>query len=492
MPFDLNQLLQDPSFAMGMTLLSGNQNPNVMATAYETANRMDKLKLAKEHNQQQYEIQQAEAKRAEEQSRLYARQVKTAEENAARQAKADADYNESIQPIVRQLLQRYGGSQQPMGGQNAPQFPQSPAGNSAFVAPQQQGGVQPPPSLFGAADPPAKAQALVAADSAIENLNKELQHAGLKPGQREILQQELTKVTQYRNFLNGLPQQQAPGSNLSDAQTMQMIGGLTMGMFDPKKRGEGLVAAGKAMEPQFGKPGDVNLNTGEVLPDAALDYRKTHDAAEMARKQQEFRDTERRLQGQADSEDANRKSISAERDAVRREREGKAYAAHQALDLSLNQMYDTAKRLKENPNLDAITGTVMGRIPSIRQGSVNAEAEREHLTGQVFVNASQAFRRMNETGGSVGQQSDWEGKQFVDAWGRLSKLQGTPAYKEGLDKLMVSLRESQLRMKAAYDYYHGKKKGEVAPEQFKRVVQTGKQDGKRVVKFEDGSIDFID
>jgi hypothetical protein len=145
------------------------------------------------------------------------------------------------------------------------------------------------------------------------------------------------------------------------------------------------------------------------------------------------------------------------------------------------------------PGLDKLTGLSRHLPPDLMGADArNAKAEMDHMEAQVFTNSSQAFRRANETGGSVGQQSDWEGRQFVDSWGRLRQMQGTPEYKDALDKLMINVRGQQLRMKAAFDYYHGKKKGEVPPEQFKRIVATGTKDGKRFVKFEDGSVDSID
>jgi hypothetical protein len=480
--FNLSQLFEDPTFMMGASLL-GNNSPDAMSQAIAASQAMTRTKLAKQNAEQEREMEKARTE-------LYRRQVATAEENSKRLAEGDAEYRATGQRVLSLFPGLNNAPSQ--GIQNASQQPQLPAGDSSLVP----GSAGP-----GEIEPNATQRAVQRAQEDIAALNRELALPN-NPEQRMIKTQELDKAQKRLQLLGGMAQQQqaqaaqaAPvqGGSMLPHQVLQALGGYQMGLNDPKKRGEGLIEMSKALKPEFGKPGDINLGTGQPLPDAALQYRQQHDASEAARQSAQFNRTAAQKDAELASEAANRDSLIKERDNIRLDKQGKSYQAHQSLDLALNTLYDTAERLKKHEGLEAIT-SYRSYVPPVLQGqkALNADAEKKHLEGQVFTNASQSFRRMNETGGSVGQQSDWEGKQFVDSWGRLSQAQGTKEYQDALSKLQTQLRESQVRMKAAYDYYHGKKKGETSPDQFKRIVATGKQGTRRVVKFEDGSIDFID
>ena len=246
----------------------------------------------------------------------------------------------------------------------------------------------------------------------------------------------------------------------------------TFNMIDPfvAKTEGGYVAndAGKGPT-NFGinQKANPDVNVKDLTPETAVQERKKREDASQAA--------------------ARTQTMSAA--------QGKVYTAHQSLNLSYDQMFDTAKRLKNHPGLEAITG-LSSNIPAEFQGANarNARAVKKNLEGQIFTNSSQAFRRMNETGGSVGQQSDWEGKQFNAAWAQLDEAQTTDEYQAALDRLMIFLTESKVRLKAAYDYYHGKQKGDVPPEKFKKIVSVGKgkKSGRTVIKFEDGSEDYAD
>lgn len=292
--------------------------------------------------------------------------------------------------------------------------------------------------------------------------------------------------------LAGSPEQQAAQvqsmqqeqQRLQPYRQLQAAAGAFMGMTG--KVGEGALEISKAIAPKTGMtPGsftqDAYGNTSQ-LPDP-LGVRNAAAREAQARA----------AESNAASRAAETASQVAERNQKVMDTQGRSYQAYQSLNQSMDTMLGSITRLRNSPGLEALTG-YRSYAPAFTQGkdALNAKAELDHLKGQIFVNASQAFRRANETGGSVGQQSDWEGKQFVDSWGRLGQAQTTKEFQTALDMLANNLASSKMRMRAAYDYYHGKMRGQIPPQDFKQITAVGKQGDRRVVRFSDGSIDFLD
>src|SRR6476659_5267010 len=120
MPFDLTSLLNDPQFAGGMTMLGTANQPGGqgMIEAYKTMIAMQKAQQDKTAQSSLDQYRQAQIKMDEEHSRLYARQVTTAEDNARREAENAAVIQQLVQ---RHIQERFGNQSQ--GGQSGPALP---------------------------------------------------------------------------------------------------------------------------------------------------------------------------------------------------------------------------------------------------------------------------------------------------------------------------------------------------------------------------------
>lgn len=555
MPFDLEELINNPVFQFGAGLYGASSPRNApLLNAMQMLQKSKQAKIEEEYRKQQAEYMRGQVEH----------QKALVKQNEAFDS-TTAGFLKQLEPLIqRQMLGGAAGAQPPAFP--GPQEPASPLPASPMPTQMLQPPQQPQPSLIQppqqSQQPPEELDRFGTPKSILRNL-KQVESGGNRwavgprlpgggnalgpfqfiPDTLKMLAQKGIKFnpfdeeqseaaasqylqmlqkknngdwratladyggfkskdpTKYVNSILGSPEQQALRFQQVQAQQQQdqrqqavtqiptpppqpqqptlqphQLLGLQGGIAQLRQRDpKGYSTMADALKPDYEGP-KFNLQQDEFA------YRKQQDAIANAN-----RDADLELRRRTAASEA------AARDQKTLAEQGKAYSAYQNLNLSMNEMHQSISRLATHKGLDARTGYTSYLPPAVQgQDAMNAQAELDSLKGKIFVNASQAFRRMNETGGSVGQQSDWEGKQFVDAWARLSQAQSTDEFRAALGDLQKFLSASQLRMKASYDYYHGKMKGQAAPESFKRIVRTGKQDGKRVVMFEDGTTDTVE
>lgn len=121
MAFDFSNMATSPSFQMGLGLLGAARPRNrPLLDAYQIINQMQQQQMEQQKIKQYLELQQAQEKRLEEQSKLYGRQVATAEEKAKREA--------AMGKLFEQMLPGLMGGQQPPAAQiPTPPQPTQPA-----------------------------------------------------------------------------------------------------------------------------------------------------------------------------------------------------------------------------------------------------------------------------------------------------------------------------------------------------------------------------
>lgn len=135
-----------------------------------------------------------------------------------------------------------------------------------------------------------------------------------------------------------------------------------------------------------------------------------------------------------------------------------APGARKALDYT-NQITDHSleqiKILKESGGMNAITGPVAGRLPSVRGESTTAQAALDALNSALSVTALQEMRDQSKTGGAVGQVTEREWAFLARAKANLIQSQTTEQFEKNLQTLEETLRRLQTRAREAYANTYG-------------------------------------
>lgn len=119
----------------------------------------------------------------------------------------------------------------------------------------------------------------------------------------------------------------------------------------------------------------------------------------------------------------------------------------------LRRLKQTAQELIESKGLEARTG-LSSYIPAAIQGedARNTEAKMTVIKSQVAQNVLQMYRNMSQTGGAVGQVSNFEQKMFQNNLAALEQSQGTDQFIKELEKIMSFAEGSEQKMKRAIEY----------------------------------------
>ena len=161
---------------------------------------------------------------------------------------------------------------------------------------------------------------------------------------------------------------------------------------------------------------------------------------------------------------------------------------------SMDRLATAANEVLNSPGLKGITG-VRGAIPNI-PGSAAADAETKlnTLKSQVAFGVLQEMRNNSKTGGALGAVSDAEGKRLEANLASLEKAQSMKAMVESLKKIIEYTQGAKDRLRAAYNMKHGEKSQATpaAPAAEKKVKRTGMLNGRKVVQYEDGSVEYAD
>lgn len=112
--------------------------------------------------------------------------------------------------------------------------------------------------------------------------------------------------------------------------------------------------------------------------------------------------------------------------------------------------------LDKHPGLPYITGTIYGRTPSLRDDAIDAQAQLNSITSQIFQDSLQAMREASKTGGAVGNVSDREGDKLERTMGALDRAQTTESFQNQVKKVRQQIKQSTAIIKAAFkDQYDG-------------------------------------
>lgn len=132
--------------------------------------------------------------------------------------------------------------------------------------------------------------------------------------------------------------------------------------------------------------------------------------------------------------------------------------ARKALDYT-NQITDHAleqiKILRESGGMNAITGPVAGRLPSVRGQSTTAQAALDALNSALSITALQEMREQSKTGGAVGQVTEREWGFLARAKANLIQSQTTEQFEKNLRTLEEVVNRLQTRAREAYVTTYG-------------------------------------
>jgi len=135
-------------------------------------------------------------------------------------------------------------------------------------------------------------------------------------------------------------------------------------------------------------------------------------------------------------------------------REAKYPAATSALKSATaanDDLIAELEKLKNDPGVNQITGLVYGVTPNVTREARRAQAVYDRILAKGGFSELQKMRDASPTGGALGQVSDSENKYLRAAFAALDKKQNTEDFKAALDEVIGRLRESNQRLRGAYE-----------------------------------------
>ncbi|MGX5659992.1 hypothetical protein ACWKWV_09760 [Castellaniella ginsengisoli] len=160
---------------------------------------------------------------------------------------------------------------------------------------------------------------------------------------------------------------------------------------------------------------------------------------------------------------------------------------------SLDNLAATAQELANHPSLGGITG-IQGVFPNIPGGgAANAEAQLKNLKSRVGFAVLQAMREASKTGGALGAISDKENELLQNNLAALDTAQSPEEFRRQLLRIVDYANGVKQRMADAYAQQYGAAPtaGGTEPSAPARtVVRRGTLDGRPVVQYSDGSMEF--
>ena len=189
------------------------------------------------------------------------------------------------------------------------------------------------------------------------------------------------------------------------------------------------------------------------------------------------------------------------------ERPAKAIEAKSALDStfsSMDRLRDAASSILNDPNLGRVTG-VAGMFPSMPGGgAADVENNLGNLKSQIGFTVLQAMRDASKTGGALGAISDKENELLQNNLAPLGKSQSTEQMRKSLQSIIEYVDGAKSRLSGAYEQQYGGTQpapaaqgssGVLSPAQSapaRTITRTGKIDGRKVVQYSDGSVEYAD
>lgn len=123
----------------------------------------------------------------------------------------------------------------------------------------------------------------------------------------------------------------------------------------------------------------------------------------------------------------------------------------------LDRMSETADEIILSPGVEMRTG-LSSYVPAWAQGDAarNTQAKVSTLKSQIAQNVLQMYRNMSQTGGAVGQVSNFEQQLFIDNLAALDQAQTKEEFVAQLKKIQKFAVDSKKRIAAAYQMQFGK------------------------------------
>lgn len=208
---------------------------------------------------------------------------------------------------------------------------------------------------------------------------------------------------------------------------------------------------------------------------------------------------------------AGAKTTASEQAKKDVERPTKAIEAKAALDStfsSMDRLRDAAAGILSDPNLGRVTG-VAGMFPSMPGGgAADVENNLGNLKSQIGFTVLQAMRDASKTGGALGAISDKENELLQNNLAPLGKSQSTEQMRKSLQSIIDYVDGAKSRLSGAYEQQYGgsqpmsaaqvgTQSGVLSPSQpsqssARTITRTGTIDGRKVVQYSDGSVEYAD
>ncbi|MFA5186978.1 MAG: hypothetical protein WC551_10900 [Patescibacteria group bacterium] len=178
-----------------------------------------------------------------------------------------------------------------------------------------------------------------------------------------------------------------------------------------------------------------------------------------------------------------------------------ATSSVKATTAEIDKLISDLKTLKLHKGVSGITGLVYGRTPNVTAEARAAQAVFDKIMARGGFSELQKMRAASPTGGALGNVSDVEGRYLRQAFAALDKTQDTKDFKDQITSTIDELTASKQRITDAYDLdyeYRSNKaaapttSGATSDEQRRTVTRTGTQNGRKVVQYSDGSIEYAD
>lgn len=184
---------------------------------------------------------------------------------------------------------------------------------------------------------------------------------------------------------------------------------------------------------------------------------------------------------------------------------GKAIEAKAALDSTLSSMdrlRAAAEEALKDPNLGRVTG-VMGMFPNMPGGgAADVENKLGNLKSQIGFTVLQAMRDASKTGGALGAISDKENELLQNNLAPLGKSQSTEQMRQSLQSIIDYVDGAKGRLNSTYQQQYGNSTpataqggaqgGGVLSAPARTVVRTGTSNGRKVVQYSDGTLEYAD
>lgn len=149
-------------------------------------------------------------------------------------------------------------------------------------------------------------------------------------------------------------------------------------------------------------------------------------------------------------------------------KQAKARGVHKSListTSQLDRLADAAKELRDDPGLNGIVG-VEGHFPDYPGSeAAHARALLETLKSQIGFGVLQNMREMSPTGGALGQVSEKENELLQQNLAALGTNQSEADFKKSLNKVIQYAKDSQNRLRNAYQSTYGNAGGPSAQNQ---------------------------